>query len=69
MVQNLSYLLFSEERIWHHRRMAITQLKCVVCDSDKAEVFVRLVAKGADAVACAGCMPVVIHGARGHHGH
>lgn len=41
--------------------------KCVVCgNEDPATVFVRLVVKGADAAACASCMPVVIHGAQGH---
>ena len=39
------------------------KLKCIVCGNDKVETtYVRLVVKGADAAACSGCMPVVIHG-------
>lgn len=43
------------------------ELKCIICGNDKIDtVFVKLVANGADAVACGGCMPVVIHGPKGH---
>lgn len=47
--------------------MPIPELKCVICGNDKPDAtFVRLIVKGADAVACNSCMPVVIHGPRGH---
>lgn len=47
--------------------MPIPELKCVICGNDKPDTtFVRLVVKGVDAVACSGCMPVVIHGPKGH---
>lgn len=48
--------------------MPAPELKCVICGNDKVEttVFIRLVKNGVDAVACSGCMPVVIHGPKGH---
>lgn len=47
--------------------MSSVELKCIICGNEKAEtVFVRLIAKGVEGVACGGCMPIIIHGPKGH---
>jgi len=47
--------------------MPAPELKCIICGNDKVETtFVRLIVNGADKVACNDCMPVVIHGSKGH---